>query len=297
MGFLALQVLLLRRMKRVLSILLLGFCLAMSSRSSAATADPGLRSAGVHTNWVDRWITNTAEIHMQLNRFVTEFHTNWVRRIETNYVDLFTTNVVTAYHTNWVNHFRTNVLDRFATNLVTRLATNIVVVDSVRTNFVQGFRTNLVTLNLTNWTTVIAFKTNWVNKPLTNLVQIDMAGQPALPSSNQPVSNEQLALQAFRGSGTTVSNQVEVHMKVTWAHGAGSPVRVQQWRVEREDGSILCFGQDLEFKRALPQGTYKVTVRAQRDANSPLLAALGTLTVTPKDVSLEQRPARSNSSI
>jgi hypothetical protein len=109
--------------------------------------------------------------------------------------------------------------------------------------------------------------------------------------------SEPLALQASRGQRVTQNNQVEVQLKVSWTHSPGAPIQVQQWKIEREDGSILCFGQDTEFKRMLPAGTYKVTVRAQRDAGSPLLAALGTLTVTPQEVSVEQRPARSNSSI
>jgi hypothetical protein len=287
-------------MKRLFIVLWMVCCLAALSRVSALAAEAGFRSASVQTNWVDRWITNTTEIHMQVNRFVTEFHTNWVKRIETNYVDLFTTNVLTKYHTNWITQFRTNSVDRFSTNLVVRTLTNTLVLDSVRTNFVQAYRTNSMTLNLTNWTTVMAFKTNWVNKPLTNLVQIDMTGEPAsagLPAAKKPVSNEPLSVQAFRGSRSTTNNQIEVHMTVSWTDAPAMPVRVQQWRVEREDGLFLCFGQDPEFKRALPQGTYKVTVRAQHDANSPFLAALGTLTVTPRDVSFEQRPARSNSSI
>lgn len=275
------------------------FC-GLAALSSAWAAEAGYRSASVQTNWVDRWITNTTEIHMQVNRFVTEFHTNWVKRIETNYVELFTTNVLTKYHTNWITRFRTNSVDRFSTNFVSRTLTNTIAVDSVRTNFVQAYRTNLLTLNLTNWTSVLAFKTNWVNKPLTNLAEIEMTVEPAsagLPAAKTAVLNEPLSLQAFRGSRSATNNQIEVHMTVTWTHGPATPVRVQQWRVEREDGSILCFGQDPEFRRALPQGTYKVTVRAQHDSNSPFLAALGTLTVTPRDVSVEQRPARSNSSI
>ncbi len=108
---------------------------------------------------------------------------------------------------------------------------------------------------------------------------------------------EPLVLQAIRSARPVVNNQVEVQLTAAWTQAPATPIQVQQWRIEREDGSILCFGQDLEFKRALPVGTYKVTVRAQRDAKSPLLAALGTLTVTPREVLLEQRPARSNSSI
>lgn len=286
-------------MKRAFIGLWMAFCLAALSGNSAGATEPGLRSVTVQTNWVDRWITNTTEIQMQANRFMTEFHTNWVRRIETNFVNLFATNVVTRFHTNWITQLRTNQVDVYSTNLITRVVTNTVVLQAVQTNFVQAYQTNLKTLNLTNWTTVVALRTNWVNKPLTNLVEIEMTrdAPPTASPATAPLPNEPLSLQASRGAKAATNNQVEVQLTVTWTHSPAAPVLVQQWRVEREDGSILCFGQDSEFKRALPPGTYKVSVRAQRDARSPLLAALGTLTVTQRVVSVEQRPAHSNSSI
>ena len=244
--------------------------------SPAASAQAGIQSTAVRTNWVDRWITNTTEVQMQLNRFVTEHHTNWVTQVRTNYVD------------------------HYLTNLVSRTETNTYVLDAFQTNFVRAYETNLKTLNLTNWTSVIAFKTNWVHKPLTNLVEIEMSREAAPPSSlaaKPAPSTEPLALQASRSTRPATNNQVEVQLTVTWSHAPTAPVQVQQWRIEREDGSILCFGQNPEFRRALPVGVYKVLVKAQRDTKSPLLAALGTLTVTSHEVLLEQRPARSNSSI
>lgn len=266
----------------------------------ASATDPDAYRGYTRTNVVDRWVTNTTEVQMQINRFVTEFHTNWVRRVETNFVELFTTNVVPEYRTNWITQFRTNVVDRLRTNLVAITVTNNLVVDQFRTNYVAAYQTNLETLNLTNWTTVVAFKTNWVNQPLTNLVEIELPreGTPAPEAaSNRPFPTEPLSLQASRGARLTANHQVEVQLTVTWTRSPNVPVQVQQWRIERTDGSILCFGQDLEFRRALPPGTYRVLVKAQRDAASPLLAALGTLTVTPSEVLLEQRPARSNSAI
>jgi hypothetical protein len=236
------------------------------------------RVSSIHTNWVDHWITNTTDIYLQVNRFVTEYHTNLVTQTHTNYLDLF------------------------QTNLVTRKLTNNVMVEAVQTNFVQSYRTNFQTLNLTNWTTVLAFKTNWVTKPVTNLVEIELArdGTPADSAVAVPkpgLTAEPLALQASRSPRVLTNNQVEVQLTVAWRQSASAPVQVQQWRVEREDGSILCFGQEPRFQRALPVGTYKVLVHAQRDSKSPLLAALGTLTVTPREVLLEQKPAHSNSSI
>lgn len=287
-------------MKRVIAFVLAIAWLTGLPFGPAVHAEVAFRPAAVQTNWVDRWITNTAEVRMQVNRYVTEFHTNWVNRMETNFVDLFATNVVTKYHTNWIAQFRTNVVNVFATNVVPRTVTNTVALTEVQTNFVRAYHTNLQTLNLTNWTTVLAFKTNWINKPLTNVVEIELPREAA-PASTQTAprpstSNEALSLQASRHPKTTTNNQVEVQLTVSWTQAPGAPVQVQQWRIEREDGSILCFGQDTEFKRALPVGTYKVLVKAQRDARSPLMAVLGTLTVTSREVVIEQRPARSNSS-
>jgi hypothetical protein len=268
--------------------------------SNVLARDFEFKATTVRTNFVDRWITNTAEIQLQVNRFVTEYHTNWLTRVETNYVNLFSTNVVTAHVTNRVWVTATNFVNVFVTNVLTKTQTNRMVLDLVETNFVLAYQTNLKTLTLTNWTTVVALRTNWISKPLTNMVEIDMAAEPApvsLPVAKSPAASEPLAIQATRSARPNANNQVEVHLTVSWTQTPASPVQVQQWRIEREDGSILCFGQDSEFRRALPQGTYKVTVKAQRDAKSPLLAALGTLTVSAREVVVEQRPARSNSSI
>lgn len=257
------------------------------------------QTAVVQTNFVDRWITNTAAVQMQVNRFVTEYHTNWITRARTNVVDSFSTNIFFAYFTNRIQQVRTNFVDVFTTNVVARTVTNRYMLDKIETNFVQAYHTNFKTLNLTNWTTILALKTNWITKPMTNLVEIDVAANSvpaAAPSPRTPVVPELLALQASRNARRTPNNQFEVQLKVSWTQAPTAPLQVQQWRIESQDGSILCFGQDVEFKRALPTGTYKVLVRAQRDAKSPLLAALGTLTVTPREVLLEQRPARSNSS-
>ena len=253
----------------------------------------------VHTNFVDRWITNTAQVQMQVNRFVTEYHTNWITRAHTNLVDVFSTNILFAYHTNRIQQARTNLAEVFTTNVVARTVTNRYVLDKFETNFVQAYHTNFKTLNLTNWTTIVALKTNWIAKPMTNMVEIDVAADPvpvAAPAPHTPLLSEPLALQAARNPRRTPNNQFEVEIKVSWTQTPTAPLQVQQWRIESQDGSILCFGQDLEFKRALPAGTYKVLVKAQRDTRSPMLAALGTLTVTPREVLLEQRPARTNSS-
>lgn len=236
------------------------------------------------TNLVDRWITNVVEMRMPVNRFVTEYRTNWVEQVRTNVVPVFTTNVVT----------------------VTRFQTNSIWLDVPRTNILLAFRTNWTTLNLTNWSTVLVFRTNWVNQLVTNTVQIDLPGKgsvaaetgaprTAVKETLKPASTVRpaspLAMDARRGSRKVARNQAEVVLSVRWASGPGSPLVVQQWKVESDDGSILCFGQDQQFTRTLAVGKYKVEVRAQRDGNSPLLAALGTLAVTPGEVSLQQGTA------
>jgi hypothetical protein len=240
----------------------------------------------VRTNWVQRWITNLIEVQAPANHFVNQ------------------------YHTNWVNKFWTNMVDVYSTNNVTRFQTNRVVVDAFRTNFVQAYQTNSKTLHITNWTTVLVLHTNWVTQQITNVVDLDLpakrsekAGPRASNQSMEPTAaiaqidpppaeaqaSEPLAIAASKVPRLLPNNQVEVKLIVHWTNDTTAPVQVQQWRVEREDGTILCFGQEQEFKRGLPTGKYKVKVKAQREANGPLLAALGTLAVTPWEVVLQQK--------
>jgi hypothetical protein len=238
------------------------------------------------TNLVERWITNVVEVRVPLNRFVTEYQTNWVERVRTNLVNVFATNLVTVTHTR----------------------TNTVWVDVPRTNILLAYRTNWTTLNLTNWSTVLIFRTNWVNRPVTNTVQLDLpansaptaavatpAPPPAVKETPKPASgvggSSPLAMDAKRVRSQAPRNQTDVVLSVRWATGGGSPLVVLQWRVQSDDGSFLCFGQDSQFTRALPLGIYTVEVKARRDENSPTLAALGTLAVTARDVSLQQMSA------
>jgi hypothetical protein len=247
--------------------------LAGASLLSAAGKEIDL----VKTNWTDRLITNVIEVRVPANRFVNEYRTNWVEMV------------------------RTNTFNVYFTNVLTRMVTNCVLVDVVRTNAIVAYQTNWQVLNLTNWSTVLVFKTNWVRQSLTNLVAVDLplgtqprqeqAAQAPLISRAAALT-EPLALEAKRAARLTTNNQVEVELKVRWTNGASAPLLVQQWRLESEDGAILCFGQDRDFRREVPPGRYKVQVKAQRDGNGPLLAALGTLAVTPGEVVLQQRPSK-----
>jgi hypothetical protein len=98
-------------------------------------------------------------------------------------------------------------------------------------------------------------------------------------------------MEAKKGTTLASNNQVEVLLKVKWTNNPEAAVQVQQWKVEREDGSILCFGQEQEFKRALPVGKYKVQVRAQPDENGQPFAARGLLAVSSREVTLQPKPA------
>ncbi len=247
---------------------------------AASGAGFGAETTVTRTNWVDRWITNVIEIQMPANRFVNEYRTNRVEQFRTNYVDV--------YSTNWVVLTLTNRL------------------------MVEAVRTNLKTLNLTNWETVLVMKTNWFTQPVTNVVELDFtrngpgtsetAGPPkgrldpkdpavdpaegALPAS----LTDALVMQASRTTWPPSNNRAEVQLTVRCVE-AGAPLHVRQWRVEREDGSVLCYGQDQDFKRELTLGKYRVEVRAQRAADGPLLAARGTLAVTATTAVLEQKRA------
>jgi hypothetical protein len=234
----------------------------------AGWAAAGAQVNATKTNLVERWITNVIEVRMPVNRFVNE------------------------YHTNLVEQARTNTVDVYATNVVSRNLTNYLVFDVTRTNFFQAYQTNLRTLNLTNWTTVLVMKTNWYTQPVTNVVTLDMPASARTGTASAAPGQDSLALEAFRGAQQTTNNQVDVQLRVRWTNDMTAPLLVQQWRVEREDGTILLFGQDREFRRALPVGKYKIEVKAQRDESAPLLAALGNLAVTPAEVTLQQRMAK-----
>lgn len=253
----------------------------------------------VRTNLVDRWITNSVEVRMPANHFVNEYRTNWVPLYRTNQVNLYRTNVVTLQ--------KTNVLDVYRTNLVTWRVTNTVPVQVFETNLVTSYRTNWKALTLTNWETVLVFKTNWVHQPMTNLVHVDVQDQPpslaevpqASPlrseASVQPAapwpsvnSSEPLQIDATK-IGAVVNSRAQVQMKVRPTLAKSPAVQVQQWRVESEDGRILSFAQEQEFKRELPLGRYKVEVKTKGPGARTVVTTRATLTVTAAAATVEPR--------
>ena len=215
---------------------------------------------------------------------------------------------VTEYRTNWVDHISTNLFAVYKTNRLIRNLTNHFVVDAWRTNLVDAYRTNWQTLSLTNWQTVVVMRTNWVTQFVTNLAQIDLpktvAVTPPVPerpaptpvaraASTEASSSDDPVIEVSRTSKPAANGLVEVELKIRWPSDTTDAPPVQQWRIEREGGTFLSFGQEQECRKELPVGNYIVQARLQRDADSPSFLLKGTLTVTIKEAVVQQRTDRS----
>jgi len=98
-----------------------------------------------------------------------------------------------------------------------------------------------------------------------------------------------LALEAARTSLAPANDLVEVQLKVRRTDDTGVPVLVQNWRVERDDGAVLLFGQDQQFKRPLPVGKYKVEAKLKAEGDDSPLSVRGTLSVTLHDATIKPR--------
>jgi hypothetical protein len=98
-----------------------------------------------------------------------------------------------------------------------------------------------------------------------------------------------LAIEAARIGQPAANNLVEVQLKLRWTGDTTTALQVQTWRVEREDGAVLLFGQDQEFKRQLPVGKYKVEAKVRAEGDNPPLAARGTLSVTTHEATIQQK--------
>jgi len=208
---------------------------------------------------------------------------------------------VNEFHTNWHDQVITTVVEVEKTNLISRTVTNNVVVNAVRTNVVQAY--------LTNWETVVVMRTNWVTKPVTNVAQVDLAAQrtgSAPKAVTKPkeaareiavaepaaAPKEAFTIQAARTARPPANDQAEVVLSIGWIGAIESPPQVQRWRVERDDGAILSFGQDQEFKRELPVGTYKVEAKLRREEDGPVLTLRGTLLVSLQEAVVQQLVAK-----
>lgn len=288
----------------------------------------GVQANVTRTNLVERWITNLIEIRMPLNRFVNEYQTNWVTQFHTNVIQVYATNqltrtvtnevVVDAFQTNFVTAYQTNFQTLnltnwqtaivMKTNWLARTLTNQFVVEALETNFVTAYQTNWKTLDITNWQTAILMKTNWVTQVATNLVQIDLPSRSVAPAPTAPAAAAEakevgapvsaspppavlagpFVLEAARTARPPNKSQVEVQLKVRMSGDAAVPLQVQKWRVEREDRTILCFGQDPEFKRELPAGRYKVEVKIVQDESGAVQSVRGTLVLAADAAVIQQ---------
>jgi hypothetical protein len=266
------------------------------------------------TNRFMEWRTNVIDVY-RTNRFVEwrtnvidVYRTNWVTRTRTNTIAIeqTQTNLVTAYQTNLNIITLTNweIALVFKTNLATKTLTNSVMVEQTRTNLITSYQTNVNTLTLTNWETVLVIKTNRVKQPVAKLVEVNLPAAPAdmvkAPGAESKIATATASATLESGTGWTVEaartekppadNQVEVQLKLKSAGGAVSTLTLQEWRVERTDGSVLLFGQGQDFKRALPPGTYKVQVTARLAEGSPSELVRASLEVTRKGVSIKNIP-------
>jgi hypothetical protein len=164
-------------------------------------------------------------------------------------------------------------------------------------------------LFVTNWETVLVMKTNWIFQPVTNVVQLDMAGSRSAGTqtaslkhnSEPPGSRDNSSLNPSTLSSDLIieatttgrmnTNQVEVQLRATWGADPRILLQVQRWRVEREDATILSFGQEAVFRRMLPPGRYRVELRAQKDVNGPVLSARATLVLSPREAVVQPQLA------
>jgi len=292
--------------------------LALSLVTLAATTPvAGAEVNTFRTNLTERWITNVVEVRIPTNRFVNEVRTNWVARMVTNIVDVYATNWQVQTLTNIVpvSANRTVRVTEYQTNWNTLMRTNHVTVDAARTNFVERLQTNWQTFTLTNWETVLVVKTNWVLRPLTNVVQIDLTSNPPVGTpiveepkaveTSSPVEqpkaagaelvsaaggatlSDALTFDVTCGARQLAKNVAQVRLNVHWKADPAAAVQVQQWRVESENGAILCTSQEREFRRELPVGRYRVEVKAQKDAKSRPLVAKTILSLTGADAVIQ----------
>jgi hypothetical protein len=225
---------------------------------------------------------------------VNETQTSWIPRVITNVIELrIPTNIfVNVYRTNQIEVVRSNIINVYRTNWIDRTETRIVPVDLTRTNFVTRYQTNLNTLTFTNWETVLVMKTNRVTQRVPNVVEIDLpAVQSSAPQTGgTPVSTaiaasaEGLSLDTVTTGKVTIDDLVEVRFRLKAAKGATPVLASYEWRVERTDGSVLLFGQEPEFKREVPMGTYRIEVKARAAASSPLVRVKGVVEVTDAEV-------------
>ena len=259
------------------------------------------------TIWFDVFKTNLVQVP-QTNR-VTRWQTNHpvVTLTRTNYVDVCRTNWMTRKELREVviERSRTNFWDVYHTNWTTRLQTNEVAITLTRTNFVEQFRTNWQTIYLTNWQTVLAIRTNRIVQHVTNVAEINLPAEPTSRLQNNPRAVDAGSVTSkieptapasddpiIEGSRTTrpvARNLAEVELRIRWPKDIADPLPVRHWKIESENGAFLCFGQEQQFIRELPLGTYRVEANLYRAVDNAGLVAYGRLTVSAQQASVQPR--------
>ena len=261
-----------------------------------------------HTNWIEQVHTNVVVVY-STNQIKKELSQKIV-------VDVIHTNVVIHYSTNYINKALprtvavdlvfTNFVDFYTTNMKMLRLTNDIVINLVETNIVDQYRTNWQTLTFTNFETVLVMKTNWVTQPVTNVVRIDLpapaaqsqsapshaaAAKPEREVSKTPATTaiDGPVLEGAKTGSRSENNLVEVLLKVRWPADTADAPPVQQWKIEREDGAFMSFGQEQTFKKELPMGSYKIEAKLQWESDAPVLVLRGTMTVTASEVVVHQK--------
>jgi hypothetical protein len=224
--------------------------------------------------------------------------------------------VVIHYSTNYINKALprmvavdlvfTNFVDFYKTNVKILRLTNDFAINLVETNVVDQYRTNWQTLTFTNFETVLVMKTNWVTQLVTNVVRIDLPApatqpQPAPPHAAASKAERELpksstasvidgpVLEGAKTGGRSDNSLVEVLLKVRWPTDTADAPPVQQWKIEREDGAFMSFGQEQIFKKELPVGSYKIEAKLQWESDAPVLMLRGTMVVTANEVVVHQK--------
>jgi hypothetical protein len=184
--------------------------------------------------------------------------------------------------------------------------TNDIAINLVQTNVVDRYRTNWQTLTFTNFETVLVMKTNWITQPVTNVARIDLPAPAAQTAPSRAVtakperevSKSSAAkpidgpvLEGEKTDSRSDNNLVEVLLKVRWPADTADAPPVQQWKIEREDGAFMSFGQDQTFKKELPIGSYKIEAKLQWESDAPVLMLRGTMVITASEVSVHQKAA------
>jgi len=239
---------------------------------------------------------------------VNETQTSWVPRVITNFIEVrMPTNIfINVYRTNQIEVVRSNVVNVYQTNWTDWTETRVVPVDLTRTNYVTRYHTNLNTLTFTNWETVLVMKTNRVTQRVPNVVEIGLpaeraetitkttsstkASAPVTPAVASSATLDGLALDTTTTGKATVNNMIEVQFKLKSTDGAIPKLTSYEWRVERTDGSVLLFGQESEFKREVPIGTYRIEVKARAGKTSPYVRVRGVVEVT-ESAAIQQTPS------